>query len=162
MRTNLPLDLRLLYAVAALGSLGALNGCATTHTDARSNVSLERTACYGRCPVYRFTLYSDGRYVWEGYAYVSVTGIVRGSMTPKAYATAIRLLRDARYQEFTGRLECKILVTDNPTVEIVVADDSGRQTISHHIGCLGFPRQEDLTKLEDDLDKVFRTWRFTG
>lgn len=162
MTTNLSHGLRLLYAVAALGSVGALDGCVTTPTDARSSVSLERTACYGPCPVYRFTLYSDGSYVWEGRAYVSVTGIVRGSMTPKAYATAMRLLNAARYQEFTGRLECKTLVTDNPTVEIVVADDSVRQTINHYIGCRGFPRQGDLTELEDDLDKVFRTRRFTG
>jgi hypothetical protein len=83
-------------------------------------------------------------------------------MDAKAYATATQLLRDARYQEFTGSLVCEIFVTDNPTVEIVVADASGKQTITHYRGCRGFARQEDLTSLEDNLDKVFRTRRFTG
>jgi hypothetical protein len=154
--------MRFLYAIAALVSVGALDGCITNSSDSRSSVSLTRTACYGPCPVYRFTLYSDGRYVWEGRAHVSVKGIVRGSMDAKAYATATQLLRDARYQEFTGSLVCEIFATDNPTVEIAVADASGQQTITHHRGCRGFARQEDLTSLEDNLDKVFRTRRFTG
>ena len=140
---------------------GALVSCATTSNDVRASVSLERTECFGpRCPVYRFTLYSDGRYVWDGRAHVSVKGVVRGSMDPKVYATAMQLLRDAQYQEFTGDLVCEIWATDNPTVKIVVTDASGQQTISHYMGCQGFSRQEDLTKLEDNLDKVFRTRRF--
>ena len=162
MRNLLPASLRLLYVIAALGSVGALDGCVTTSSDFRPSVALERTACYGPCPVYRFTLYSDGRYVWEGRAHVSVKGIARGSMGAKAYTTATQLLRDARYQEFTGSLDCETWATDNPTVEIVVTDASGQQTITHYRGCRGFPRQEDLTRLEDNLDKVFRTRRFTG
>jgi hypothetical protein len=83
-------------------------------------------------------------------------------MGAKAYASAMELLRNARYQEFKGRLECETLATDNPTVKIVVADASRQQTITHYVGCRGFPRQEVLTQLEDNLDKVFRTRRFTG
>ena len=162
MRNLLSASFRFLYAVAALGSAGALNGCLAPSSDARSSISLERTECYGPCPVYRFTLYSDGGYLWEGRAHVSVKGILRGSMSTQAYATAMQLLRDARYPEFIGRHECEIEVTDNPTVKIVVADASRQQTITHYVGCRGFPRQEVLTQLEDNLDKVFRTRRFTG
>jgi hypothetical protein len=34
------------------------------------------------------------------------------------------------------------------------------KTIKHFSGCEGFPRQEILTKLEEDLEKMFKTRRF--
>lgn len=157
---------RLLAAVAVLAAVCVLDGCATHSNETRPSISLARGACYGRCPVYRFTLFQDGRYVWEGHKYVSVRGTVRGSMSAAAYARAMQLLRDARYMEFKDRYgagqECPILATDSPNVEIVVSDAANSKTISHYTGCDGFSRQKDLLQLEDNLDKVFRTRRFTG
>src|SRR6476620_2929455 len=37
-------------------------------------VSLERTACYGRCPIYKVTVLRDGTVLWEGERFVKVTG----------------------------------------------------------------------------------------
>lgn len=163
MRNRMPARL---YLVAVMGFLGALGGCAISSNNTRPSISLEKTACYGRCPVYRFTLYSDGRYVWEGRADVSVMGTVRGSMSTSAYTTAMQLLNDFRYQEFKDSYQadadCETWATDNPTVSITVADTLHPKTIVHYRGCEGFAGQEALTKLEDDLDEVFRTRRFKG
>src|SRR5262249_25383187 len=144
MSKPLPYGFRRLQALATLAIVGALYGCATGLNVAQSSVSIWRTSCYGSCPVYRFAVYSDGRYVWEGRAHVRVIGTVRGRFGASTYAAAMRLLREARYQEFTGSLERKIVSTDNPTVAIVVADASSQQTITDYVGCSGFPREEDL------------------
>ena len=156
----------ILKAVAAAASAGAIVSCATSISDTSSSISLDRSACYGRCPVYRFTLYSDGRYVWEGRAHVSVKGTIRGWMGGGAYPAAKQLLGDARYLEFKDSYqsdsECEILETDNSTVTIIVADSLHPKTIAHYRGCRGFARQEALMQLEENLDKVFRTHRFTG
>jgi hypothetical protein len=164
MRKLLLVRLRLLHRLVALASVSALYACATSPSFPQRSISIERTACYGPCPVYRFTLYSDGRYVWEGRAHVAILGTVRGSMGARTYATAMQLLGDARYLEFKDSYgsdsECQVWATDSATIEIVVKDASGPKTISHYGGCQGFARQEVLTQLEDNMDKVLRTREF--
>lgn len=150
---------KLLLALA-----GALCACATSPSLPQQSVSIERTACYGRCPVYRFTLYSDGRYVWQGREYVSDLGTVRGWRDARTYAAAMKLLSDARYLEFKDSYvsdsECEVWATDNPTVTIVVENASSQKKITHYLGCQGFAREDALTQLEGNMDKVLRTREF--
>ena len=42
--------------------------------DAKAKVlaTLQRTMCLGTCPVYKLTIYNDGRVEWEGSHYVKV------------------------------------------------------------------------------------------
>jgi hypothetical protein len=162
MRKLLLARLRLLHRLVALASAGAFYACATSPSLPQQSVSIERTACYGPCPVYRFTLYSDGRYVWQGREHVSVLGTVRGWMGARTYAAAMKLLGDARYLEFKDSYdsECEVMATDNATVMIVVEDASSRKQITHYRGCEGFARQDALTQLEENMDKVLRTRKF--
>ena len=39
-------------------------------------ITLERTACFGVCPVYKLTVYGDGRVVYEGKRFVRVEGTI--------------------------------------------------------------------------------------
>ena len=160
------LKLSILYAVGSLVIATTLMGCTTGLTDAGPNISLERSACYGACPVYRFTLYANGRYVWEGRSHVAVMGTVRGRMNARAYVDAMQLLKDTHYLQFKDSYateqECEIFTTDRPGVQIVVADISRPKTIYHYLGCEGFAERTALTQLENDLDKVMKTRRFTG
>ena len=47
-------------------------------------VSLERTACFGRCPTYTVTIAPDGAVEWTGTANVKVTGEQRAQLEPAA------------------------------------------------------------------------------
>jgi hypothetical protein len=151
-----------------LALAGVLLGCFTTSPNVTGrSISIERSSCYGRCPVYRFTMYSNGEYVWQGRAHVSVVGVRRGWMGARTFAKAMQLLTDSGYLDFkdsyqSGGGECEIFATDNPTVVIVVADPVHPKRITHYLGCTGFARQEVLTELEDNLDAVFETRKFTG
>lgn len=156
-----------LRAIATLVSIGAMVGCTTAPTASISSITIERTACYGHCPVYRFTLYSDGRYVWQGREHVAVVGTARGWMDPSAYTAAMQRLKAARYLEFKDGYpledndkNCEIMATDNPSVRVVVATASRPKTIYHYLGCEGFARQQTLIQLENSLDEVFQTARF--
>ncbi len=153
--------------IATIALAGVISGCLLASSDITDKkISIERSSCYGPCPVYRFTMYSNGQYVWQGRAHVAVVGTVRGSMDARTFATAMRLLVDSRYLDFKDSYqsgeECEVIATDNPTVSIVVTDAVHPKTISHYRGCRGFDRQDVLTELEDKLDTVFRTRRFTG
>lgn len=151
---------------AALVVIGDLAGCASRPSDAGPSISLERSACYGRCPVYRFTLQSDRSYRWDGRGHFAVAGIVLGRMAATTYSSALKLLRDARYLDFKDSYEagatCEDWATDGPTVTLEVTDPSGPKTIVHCLGCRGFTGQAALIELEQNLARVFRTGRFTG
>ena len=150
----------------ALALAGVLWGCSTSSNVTRGSISIERFSCYGHCPVYRFTMYSNGEYVWQGRAHVSVVGVVRGWIGAKTFAKAMQLLIDSRYLDFKDSYEsgeeCEIIETDSPTVVLVVAGTGHPKTITHPLGCVGFDRQEVLTELENNLDAVFETRKFTG
>jgi hypothetical protein len=149
-----------------LALAGVLCGCSTSSNVTDRSISIERSSCYGPCPVYRFTMYSNGEYVWQGRAHVSVVGVVRGRMGARTFAKAMQLLVDSGYLNFNdsyqSRAECEVIATDNPTVVIVVSNTVRPKTITHYRGCRGFARQEVLTELEDNLDAVFETRKFTG
>ena len=85
-------------------------------------------------------------------------------MGARTYAAAMELLGDARYLEFKDSYasdsECEVWATDNSTVIIVVEDASSRKKITHYRGCQGFARQDALTQLEENMDKVLRTREF--
>lgn len=42
--------------------------------DAGPVIEIERTACFGECPVYRARAFADGRVEWEGIAFVALEG----------------------------------------------------------------------------------------
>lgn len=47
------------------------------------NVSMEKRACFGKCPVYSASFYSNGRVVYEGKAYVEMLGMYESFITKK-------------------------------------------------------------------------------
>lgn len=64
-----------LLAMSVLG--GCKNTEAPTKTDTKAATvvaSIERTACYGSCPIYRATFYSDGRVRYVGKRFVPNVG----------------------------------------------------------------------------------------
>jgi len=53
-------------------------------------IELERTACFGTCPVYSVRIYADGKIVWHGNSYVNS----RGAMTTQVGSRESRALID--------------------------------------------------------------------
>lgn len=56
----------------------AAAGCAVVSPDDRADlafISLERTGCFGSCPIYVVTLYQDGAVRFEGRDYVKKKGV---------------------------------------------------------------------------------------
>ena len=151
-------------ASVVLALLASVVGCVEIPTNTGSSFSIDRSTCYGSCPAYRFTLYADDSYMWQGRAHVRVTGTMRGHMDTGTFAAAKELLHSARYLEFNDSYEggsaCEIWQTDNQTVKIEVVDATTSKSITHYLGCKGFARQEELTRLEERMDEIFRTRKF--
>lgn len=94
-------------------------------------VSLERGACYGTCPVYKVTLKRDGTAIYEGKRFVERQGTYTGNI--------YSFDRLAQFIEAEGYFKLKddysINVTDlSTTTTSVVRAGGQRKTISDYAG----------------------------
>ena len=51
---------------------------------ATDSISLERTACYGTCPVYTLTIYADGKVAYKGENHIEQIGLYSGQLEKQA------------------------------------------------------------------------------
>jgi hypothetical protein len=126
-------------------------------------VSLTRAACFGTCPVYTVTVFTDGRVVYDGEAHVSTTGRQEARVTADSVRALVRTLRaeavlarDARYVD--GEAGCGRFVTDGPRFTLVLHADGPRRTLEFDAGCTGAPRT--VPALADAVDRVADTRRW--
>ena len=128
-------------------------------------ISLERTACFGRCPVYRITVTPAGAVTYEGRANVRRIGSATAEISPDSVVSLLRELEQAGYFTFSDRYAvseptCRRYTTDSPSA-ISSATFRGRtKRIQHDYGCGGVPGA--LTVLEQRIDEVLGSDRWTG
>jgi Domain of unknown function (DUF6438) len=122
-------------------------------------LSLERTACYGRCPIYTVTVLRDGTVQWEGRQFVKTTG----EATAKLPAATLTALADAFKRADYFSLHDKYDsydVTDHPSAITSYSDGSKKKTIHHYHGDRSAP--EKLSELESRIDELVGTSKWIG
>jgi membrane dipeptidase len=77
-------------------------------------ITLERSPCFGFCPVYSVTLRDDGSVSYEGKQHVKVTGTQTWKIDPAAVRALAQEMRDEGFFELQD--EYRSMVTDHPTV----------------------------------------------
>ena len=110
-------------------------------------ISLERTECFGTCPVFSLAVFPDGRLIYNGKRFVMRRGVELASLP----ATTVDQLRRAIEESHFATLDreccdCRTK-TDAPWTFVVIADESGHKSIRHYHGCSSVPGS--LTALED-------------
>lgn len=120
--------------------------------------ALQRSSCFGTCPVYSVRVYEDGTVLYRGDWHVRVRGGRQARLSP----ANLDALREAfRRSDFLGlTYRCQFARTDNPTARVFFAAGGKARLINHYHGCDGVPR--DLTTLEDDIDRIVGTSRWVG
>ncbi len=122
-------------------------------------LSLERTACYGRCPIYSVTVLRDGTVRWEGKQFVKVTGKATAKL-PAATMTALAdAFKHADYFALADKYD-SYDVTDHPSAIVSYADGGKKKTIHHYHGDRSAP--EKLSELESRIDELVGTARWIG
>jgi len=115
-----------------------------------SEISIERTLCFGTCPSYTLRLFSDGRVDYLGQAYAPRVGVRHGRLDPFNFHRLARIVRDIGYFDLSDRYTCD--VTDNPTVYTAVTRAGKRKVIEHYAPRSTGPAQLQL--FEDAIDAV--------
>ncbi|HZB27348.1 MAG TPA: DUF6438 domain-containing protein [Gemmatimonadales bacterium] len=138
---------------------------AEVSTAATPVVTLERTACFGRCPVYRISVSPSGEVFYEGRAHVRHLGEARGQVPAERVHALLSELERAGYFSFATRYAaaepaCGRYATDLPTAITTVRLNDRSKRIVHDYGCGDAPGA--LRVLERRIDEVLNSGQWTG
>ncbi|MBI3244024.1 MAG: hypothetical protein HYZ49_17210 [Chloroflexi bacterium] len=110
-------------------------------------ITLQRTPCFGTCPIYKLTVYGDGRVEYEGEQFVAVEGTQTATITADQVKALAAAFEQANY--FTLPDNYTALVTDLPTTITSVTFNGQTKTIENYGGC--FEEIDSLNKAPQAL-----------
>lgn len=138
-----------------------LSACNTLQAAGPNNlvITLERTECYGPCPVYRLTINGDGSVVYEGRDFVKATGRQTTTISQDRVRQLVSEFEKADFFSLSDSYE-QIMVTDNPSAITSITTDGKSKTVRHYHGDTTAP--EILTELENKIDETANSNQWTG
>ena len=128
-------------------------------------VTLERTPCFGGCPVYRISVTHEGVVSFEGRAGVRHLGAASKRIKPDQVAALLSELDRGGYFSFAPRYTpaeptCGRYATDSPAAITSVSMGDRAHRIEHDYGCGAAPGA--LVVLERRIDEALGSAEWTG
>jgi hypothetical protein len=128
-------------------------------------ITLERTPCFGRCPVYTVAITKSGLVRYEGKRFVADSGADTARIAPEAVRSLLAELDRGGFfgledRYVSGAPACGPYATDLPSA--ITSADNGdvSKQIQHDHGCSQAPAI--LSSLEKRIDEVAGTAKWTG
>lgn len=166
IRTVVPALLAALVACAPRSSAAPPAERRTgTDTVPEHAVVLERTPCFGSCPVYTVAVSPAGLVSYQGRAHVQRLGSATASISRARVDSLLYQLDRAGFFTFADRYlpsepTCGRYVTDAPSTITTVNYQGRSKTIRHDYGCGNAPGA--LVVLARRIDEVLGSSRWTG
>lgn len=128
-------------------------------------ITLERTPCFGGCPVYRLSVSPEGVVSYEGRAGVRRLGVATKRIQPQRVSALLSELEHGGYFSFAPRYTpaepaCGRYATDSPTAITSVTIGDRTHRIEHDYGCGAAPGA--LVVLERRIDEALGSSEWTG
>ncbi len=84
------------------------------------SIALERTVCFGECPIYTVTFFRSGKAEYVGEAYVDRVGRYEGKLAERSFARLCQLVEHASF----GNMKAEYLGawTDAPSAQVTVTE----------------------------------------
>jgi hypothetical protein len=128
-------------------------------------ITLERTACFAGCPVYRLAVFADGSVSYEGSALVRQMGKASSRIPPERVEALLSELDRAGYFSFANRYTaaepvCGRYATDSPSAITSITLEGRTKRVEHDYGCDAAPGA--LVVLERRIDEVVGSGQWTG
>ena len=157
------------WLVVAILSLTTLLQAQGKKNNSSPWITFEQSECYGTCPTYKLSIYSDGRFVYKGSKNVAITDAAAKITDNKLHilrsaVTAARI-SNMRGTYATEKDGCKSVLSDFSWITLTIKSNNNRKTVKHYLGCeIGNSRIQDdlkrLRKLESSITKLFAIDRF--
>jgi hypothetical protein len=113
-----------------------------------TEIGMERTGCYGKCPAYTVIIKSDGTLRYKGEQYAKLKGEHAGKTSQWELNGLFQFIRDSGY--FAMQDGYFADVTDLPTVYTYVVQDGKKKIISNY--AISGPTK--LWAIEQIIDKL--------
>jgi hypothetical protein len=121
--------------------------------------TLEHTACFGICPVYKLSIRTDGTVKYEGTSFVKVKGRAEWLLSPEAMTHLRDAFYKARFSSFRDTYE-EQSVTDAATTIVSYVNDGKSKIVRHYAGDRTAP--EDLRWLEHEIESIVQIEKWIG
>lgn len=95
-----------------------------------TEIGIERTGCFGTCPIYTFIVKSDGTFRYKGFMYVEREGEFTGTIHVGYFHQLARFVKESGYMELKDRYARP--VTDNATIYTMVVMNGQRKTVGNY------------------------------
>jgi Domain of unknown function (DUF6438) len=123
--------------------------------------TLQRTACYGTCPIYVVTVYRDGVVEFDGEEYTKTKGKATGQITLAQVDAIEAVFVDHHYTSLLDSYE-KMAVTDMPSANTSYRSLDGHvKHVAHYLGTSS-DVPNSLSTIEQALDELLGTDQWTG
>jgi hypothetical protein len=120
--------------------------------------TLERTGCYGECPVYRLTVSTDGSVVYVGTRWVKVLGRREYKLSQTQLGDLESAFERANFMSL--RDYDHVESTDDDWAHVSFQWGARLKRVRHYHGDNGAPPA--LSALEDELDRITDSGQFVG
>jgi hypothetical protein len=130
----------------------------TVTVDDETLISLQRTACFGTCPVYTVTIDGMGNVNYSGEQYVQVTGSASSQIPVADVQRLVDWMMSVNYLALEVPDTCPNSSTDMPSAITSLKVMIGHNTIDHYHGNPCAPRYLGL--VEDLIDQTANTARW--
>jgi hypothetical protein len=121
--------------------------------------TIERTACYGWCPIYKLLVYADGALEYDGEEFVKTKGHATGKLAADKVSELETLFEKAKYLELKDSYE-SYNVTDMPSVITSFHGQGQHKTVRHYLGDGSAPK--GLGEVEEGIDRIADIDQFIG
>lgn len=120
-------------------------------------LTIRKTPCYGKCPIYTADIYNSGYVVYNGKRFVENIGLYTGRLSADALKSIRRLARTVNYFGFENEYDSP--ATDFPTTYTTMHFNGQRKTIKNRVG-----GPDELREFENHVQKVLDgvTWTKKG
>ncbi|WDI30331.1 DUF6438 domain-containing protein [Hyphococcus flavus] len=125
-------------------------------------ISLERTACFGFCPIYKVVVNEDDVLSFRGERFVAETGGAISKRLPDgSFKDLLKVTRtygfselDTRYPNEAGD-NCGPVATDMPSVIVEAETKSFNHQVQWYQGCMNFNGRERFEAMLTEMEAIF-------
>jgi len=123
-------------------------------------ITIERTGCFGTCPVYSAQIHADGTVVYVGKDNVKEIGERRFKISQERIQELIKEFQRINYFSLKDRYETDekgMSVTDQPTTTTSICLDGKKKSVVNY-----YYAPRELDALEDKIDSLAGLYKFLG
>jgi uncharacterized protein DUF6438 len=147
----------------------ALSHSATGSEDGL-RVTLERTACFGTCPIYSVSVDESGTITYVGDRFVAEHGSRKAKLSIEDMRRLVAAIDKAAFDDFEGPYVrgtqgCEDYYTDHPTQIITVARSGHEKRVVYDFGCNEPGVRNTFARLKalgTSIDEILDTMRWVG